>query len=83
MNTEKFKGVFPAFYACYDEEWRNQCRTYTASGKTFMEKGCERAVCGWIFRRMYLSKCRRSKENSENVMKAVKGKLTVCACCMQ
>lgn len=20
MNIEKFKGVFPAFYACYDEE---------------------------------------------------------------
>ena len=19
MNTEKFKGVFPAFYACYDD----------------------------------------------------------------
>lgn len=28
-NLEKYKGIIPAFYACYDDEGKNKSRTYT------------------------------------------------------
>ena len=47
-NLDKYKGVIPAFYACYDEEGSISRREKS--------QGC---LCKWIVRRVYLSERRR------------------------
>ena len=39
MNTEKFKGVFPAFYACYDDNGEISAERTQLLAKHLMEKG--------------------------------------------
>ena len=58
MNTEKFKGVFPAFYACYDDNGEISAERTQLLAKHLMEKGVK-GVRGRIFGRMYLPECRR------------------------
>ena len=38
-NLEKYKGVIPAFYACYDEEGNVSPEGVRALTKYFVEKG--------------------------------------------
>lgn len=59
MNTEKFKGVFPAFYACYDDNGEISAERTQLLAKPFDGEGRKRAVRGRIFGRMYLPECRR------------------------
>lgn len=56
-NLEKYKGVIPAFYACYDKEGNISPEGVQALTKYFVEKGCKRCLCQWFFWRMYLSEC--------------------------
>ena len=37
MNTEKFKGVFPAFYACYDDNGEISAERTQLLAKHLME----------------------------------------------
>lgn len=45
MNTEKFKGVFPAFYACYDDNGEISAERTQLLAKHLMEKGVK--GCTW------------------------------------
>ncbi len=56
-NLEKYKGVIPAFYACYDEEGNVSPERVRALTQYHIDKGVKGDICLWFFRRMYLSKC--------------------------
>ena len=78
-NIEKYRGIIPAFYACYDDEG-NVSETRTKSfAKYLMEKGVKGLyVCGSSGECIYQSAEER-KRILESVMEVVKGKLTVIA----
>ncbi|MDV4152113.1 dihydrodipicolinate synthase family protein [Clostridium sp. AL.422] len=78
-ELEKYKGIIPAFYACYDDEGkispeRTQMFTQYLIGKGI--KGLY--VCGSSGECIYQSKEER-KLILENVMKVAKGKITIIA----
>lgn len=78
MN-EKYKGIFPAFYACYDEEGNVSPERTRKLVKHFMDKGVKGLyVCGSSGECIYQSKEER-KLILENVMEEAKGKLTIIA----
>ena len=78
-NLEKYYGVIPAFYACYDEEGNvspNRVRQLT---RYFINAGVKGTyVCGSSGECIYQSKEER-KLVLENVMDEAKGRLTVIA----
>ena len=53
-NLEKYKGVIPAFYACYDNEGNVSPEGVQALTKVLCRKRCERCICERFVRRMYL-----------------------------
>ena len=55
-NLDKYKGVIPAFYACYDENGEISPEKVRELTKYHIEKG-EGCLCKWFFWRMYLPKC--------------------------
>ncbi len=76
-NLDKYKGVIPAFYACYDEEGNISPQGVRALTKYFVEKGVKGVyVNGSSGECIYLSVEDR-KIVLENVMEASEGKLTV------
>ena len=78
-NLEKYKGVIPAFYACYDNEGNVSPEGVQALTKYIVEKGVKGVyVNGSSGECMYQSVEDR-KIILENVMKAAEGKLTVIA----
>lgn len=79
MSNEKYQGIIPAFYACYDEEGNvSEERTRTLA-KHLMNKGVKGLyVCGSSGECIYQDKEER-KLVLESVMKEVKGKMTVIA----
>ena len=48
MNTEKFKGVFPAFYACYDDNGEISAERTQLLAKHLMEKGVKGLYVGGL-----------------------------------
>lgn len=44
-NLEKYKGVIPAVYACYDNEGNVMSRRSTVTDKIFRRKRCKRCIC--------------------------------------
>ena len=52
-NLDKYKGVIPAFYACYDKDGNISPEVVQALTKYFAEKA-SRCVCKWLFRRVHL-----------------------------
>lgn len=79
MNLNKYKGVFPAFYACYDDEGN-----ISAEGtKQFVEYLIEKGVAGLYVggssgECIYLSVEER-KKTLEAVMEAAKGRIAIIA----
>ncbi len=59
-NLEKYKGVIPAFYACYDKEGNVSPEGVQALTRYFCKERCKRSLRKWFFRRVHLSECRRS-----------------------
>lgn len=79
MNHSKYQGIFPAFYACYDEKGEVSPERVRSLTKYFIEKGVKGVyVCGSSGECIYQSVDDR-KITLENVMKEAKGKLTVIA----
>lgn len=78
-NLDKYKGIFPAFYACYDEDGEispERTQEFTAY---LIDKGIQGLyVCGSSGECIYQSPEERMIV-LENVMKAAKGKVTVIA----
>lgn len=78
-DLEKYKGVIPAFYACYDEEGNVSPERTRMFAQYLLEKGVKGLyVCGSSGECIYQSKEER-KLILENVMEAVGGKMTIIA----
>ena len=76
---EKYKGVIPAFYACYDNNGNISEEGVRSLTQYFVDKGVKGAyVNGSSGECIYLSVEER-KIVLENVVKAAKGKLTIIA----
>lgn len=78
-NLEKYKGVIPAFYACYDDEGNVSTDRVKALTEYFVEKGVKGVyVCGSSGECIYQNVEER-KATLSAVMEVAKGKLTVIA----
>ena len=79
MSNPKYQGIFPAFYACYDENGEVSPERVRNLTKYFIEKGVKGIyVCGSSGECIYQSVEDR-KLTLESVMEEAKGKLTVIA----
>ena len=79
MDIEKFYGVFPAFYACYDENGEISAERTQALARHLLEKGVQGLYVGGSSGECIYQSVEDRKKILENVMQAVKGKLTVIA----
>lgn len=78
-NLEKYKGVIPAFYACYDENGQISSQRTKEFTQYLIDKGVKGLyVCGSSGECIYQSKEER-KLILESVMEVAKGKITVIA----
>lgn len=78
-NLDKYKGVIPAFYACYDEEGNISPKGVQALTKYFVEKGVKGVYVNGSSGECIYQSVEDKKIVLENVMKAAEGKLTVIA----
>lgn len=78
-NLDKYKGVIPAFYACYDKEGNISPEGVQALTKYFVEKGVKGVYVNGSSGECIYQSVEDRKIILENVMKAAEGKLTVIA----
>lgn len=78
-NLDKYKGVIPAFYACYDKEGNINPEGVQALARYFVEKGVKGVYVNGSSGECIYQSVEDRKIVLENVMKAAKGKLTVIA----
>lgn len=78
-DPQKYHGIFPAFYACYDDAGEVSPERVQALTKHFIRKGVKGVyVCGSSGECIYQSVSDRMR-TLENVMEAANGALTVIA----
>ena len=78
-NLEKYKGIIPAFYACYDEEGNVSPERVRALTEYHIRKGVKGVYAGGSSGVCIYQSVEDRKITLENVMAAAKGKLTVIA----
>ncbi len=78
-NLDKYKGVIPAFYACYDNERNISPEGVQALTKYFVEKGVKGVYVNGSSGECIYQSVEDKKLVLENVMKTAEGKLTVIA----
>lgn len=78
-NLDKYKGVIPAFYACYDEEGNISPEGVQALTRYFAEKGVKGVYVNGSSGECIYQSVEDKKTVLENVMEAAKGELTVIA----
>ena len=78
-NLDKYKGVIPAFYACYDEEGNISPKGMQALTKYFVGKGVKGVYVNGSSGECIYQSVEDKKLVLENVIKAAEGKLTVIA----
>ena len=78
-NLDKYKGIIPAFYACYDKEGNISPEGVQALTKYFVEKGVKGVYVNGSSGECIYQSVEDKKIVLENVMKAAEGKLTVIA----
>lgn len=78
-NLEKYKGVIPAFYACYDKEDNISPEGVRALTRYFIEKGVKGVYVNGSSGECIYQSVEDRKVVLENVMKEAEGKLTVIA----
>ncbi|MDY3999129.1 MAG: dihydrodipicolinate synthase family protein [Blautia sp.] len=78
-NLDKYKGVIPAFYACYDAEGNISPEGVQALTRYFVEKGVKGVYVNGSSGECIYQSVEDRKIVLENVMKAAEGKLTVIA----
>lgn len=78
-DLNKYKGVIPAFYACYDKEGNVSPEGVRALAQYFVEKGVKGLYVNGSSGECIYQSVEDRKIILENVMKAAKGKLTVIA----
>ncbi|MFI3173540.1 MAG: dihydrodipicolinate synthase family protein, partial [Eubacteriales bacterium] len=78
-NLEKYKGIIPAFYACYEADGSVSVERTKAFTQYLMDKGVKGVyVCGSSGECIYQNKEER-KIVLESVMEVAKGKMTIIA----
>ena len=82
-NLEKYKGVIPAFYACYDNEGNVSPEGVQALTKYFVEKGVKGVYVNGSSGECIYQSVEDRKIILENVMKAAEGKLNRTRCMQQ
>ncbi len=78
-NLDKYKGVIPAFYACYDSKGNINPAGVQALTKYFVEKGVKGVYVNGSSGECIYQSVEDRKILLENVMQAAEGKLTVIA----
>ena len=78
-NMDKYKGVIPAFYACYDKEGNISPKGVQELTRYFVEKGVKGIYVNGSSGECIYQSVEDKKIVLENVMKAAEGKLTVIA----
>ena len=78
-NLDKYKGIIPAFYACYDKEGNISPEGVQALTRYFVEKGVKGVYVNGSSGECIYQSVEDKKIVLENVMKAAEGKLTVIA----
>ncbi|KAF1297841.1 N-acetylneuraminate lyase [Enterococcus sp. JM4C] len=78
-NLDKYKGIIPAFYACYDDEGNISGERVQNLAKYYLEKGVTGLYVGGSSGECIYQKVEERKLVLENVMSAVGGKMTIIA----
>lgn len=78
-NLDKYKGVIPAFYACYDEKGEISPERVQNLAKYYLDKGVKGLYVGGSSGECIYQNVEERKLVLENVMEAVGGKLTIIA----
>lgn len=78
-RLEKFQGIFPAFYACYDKEGNVDAEAAGKLTSYFIEKGVKGVYVGGFSGECIYQSTEDRKKTLEAVMKEAAGKLTVIA----
>ena len=78
-NLNKYKGVIPAFYACYDENGNVSPEKVRELTKYFVDKGVKGVYVNGSSGECIYQGVKEKKIILENVMEAAEGKLTVIA----
>lgn len=78
-NLEKYKGVIPAFYACYDEEGNISPKRVRALAEFHIKKGVKGLYVNGSSGECIYQSVEDRKTVLENVMAVAKGKLTIIA----
>lgn len=79
MNLEKYKGVIPAFYACYDEEGKISADRIKDLANHLFEKGVKGVYVGGSSGECVYQDLEERKETLKYVSEHLKGKLTLIA----
>ncbi len=78
-NLDKYKGIIPAFYACYDDEGEISPNGVRALTRYFVEKGVKGVYVNGSSGECIYQSVADKKLVLEHVMEAAEGKLTVIA----
>ncbi len=78
-RTEKYRGIFPAFYACYEEDESVSGERAKQFTGYLMEKGVQGLYVGGSSGECIYQSVEERKLLLENVMEAARGKLVVIA----
>ena len=78
-NLDKYKGILPAFYACYDDNGEISPERVRALTKYFIEKGVKGVYVNGSSGECIYQSVEDKKTVLENVVKAAEGKLTIIA----
>lgn len=76
-NLDKYRGVIPAFYACYDEKGEVSPQRVQELTRYFLEKGVKGVYVNGSSGECIYQSVKERKLIIENVMEAAGGKLTV------
>ena len=79
MNTAKYEGIIPAFYACYDAEGKIAPEAVRTLTKWFIGKGVKGLYVGGSSGECIYQSKEERKAVLENVMAEARGKLTIIA----
>lgn len=79
MDTKKYQGIFPAFYACYDEKGKVSPDRVKAFTQYLMAKGVQGLYVGGSSGECIYQSKEDRKQTLEAVMEVAKGKLVIIA----
>lgn len=79
MSLEKYKGIIPAFYACYDDEGNISKERTIKLVEFLIEKGVAGLYVGGSSGECIYHSVQDRKETLEAVMEAAKGKIAIIA----